>query len=141
MLTPSNRALEYSAPAGVKASVLVLDSHEDSASSLADLLGFCGYHVVVASSGQEALRLARPVDVVITELRLPDMDGYDLVRQLRERAGTRPQLIVAVTCRQREADRVRAAAAGVDLQFSKPADPKELLVAVARFVRGLALGR
>ena len=97
---PSHHAREFSAPAGVSASVLVLDSHEDSARSLADLLEFCGYQVVVASSGAEALSLASPFDVVITELRLPDMDGYDLVRQMRERAGKRPQLIVAVTDRK-----------------------------------------
>ena len=107
----------------------------------ADLLEFCGYRVMTAMSGRDAVRLADPPpDVVITELRLPDIDGYDLVRQLHERAGAKPQLVIAVTSRQREEDCVRAAAAGVDLHFSKPADPRELLVAVARFVRGLTPG-
>jgi two-component system, OmpR family, response regulator len=140
-ISRSNRAAEVSAPAGVSAWILVVENYEDSASSLADLLEFCGYRVIVAASGRDALRLAEPApDVVITELRLPDIDGYDLVRQLHERAGAKPQLFIAVTSRQREEDHARAAVAGVDLHFSKPADPKELLVAVARFVRGLAPG-
>jgi two-component system, OmpR family, response regulator len=137
----SNRAADVIAPAGVPASILVVENYEDSASSLADLLEFCGYRVVVAACGKDALRLAEPVpDVVITELRLPDMDGHDLVRQLHERAGGKSQLVIAVTSRQREEDLARAAAAGVDLHFSKPADPRELLGAVARFFRNLAPG-
>lgn len=137
----ANRAVDVTAPVGVPSSVLVVENNEDCASSLADLLEFCGYRVAVATSGREALRLADPPpDVVITELRLSDVDGYDLVRQLRERAGAKPQLVIAVTSRQREEDCGRAAA-GVDLHFSKPADPRQLLAAVACFFRTLTLGR
>ena len=132
----SSRAAELTAPDGVSLSVMVIDYHLESASSLAELLEFCGYMVAIASSGQEALQLADPLpNIVITELRLPDIDGYELVRRLRERAAAKPLLIVAVSCRQRDEDNLRSTELGVDLHYPKPADPEELLVALARFAR------
>lgn len=119
-------------------SVLVIDYHLESASSLAELLEFCGYTVAVASSGQEALQLANPPpNIVIVELRLPDIDGYDLVHQLRVRAASRPLLVVAVSCRQREDDLHRSTEEGVDLYLPKPAEPKVLLAALESFSRNI----
>jgi DNA-binding response OmpR family regulator len=100
------------------------------------LLEYCGYSASVAPTARDALAGPTPA-IVVTELCLPDMDGYDLVRRLRERAGGRPMFVVAVSSRQPD-DRRPAAGAGVDLYLSKPADPRELLAALARFSTGAA---
>jgi len=135
-ISRSSRAADVAALPGAEATILVVEGHDDCASSLADLFEFCGYHVLTATSGREALRLADPsVDIIITELRLPDIDGYELVRQLRARAGAKTQLVIAVTSRGRGAERDAARENGVDLYWSKPAEPRELLAAVARFSR------
>lgn len=124
-------------PEGASLPILVVEDHEDCAASLAELLEFCGYSVRVAPTARDALAGPTPA-IVVTELRLPDMDGYDLVRRLRERAGDRPMLVVAVSSRQRDDDRRPGAGAGVDLHLPKPADPRELLAALTRFSTGAA---
>jgi DNA-binding response OmpR family regulator len=132
----SSRAEDVAALPGAESTILVVEGHDDCASSLADLFEFCGYRVQVANSGREALRLTEPSpDIVITELLLPDIDGYELVHQLRARRGVKPQLVIAVTSRPREAHRDAAQGNGVDLYLSKPAEPRKLLAAVARFSR------
>ena len=124
-------------PVGISPAVLVVDPNEDCARSLAELLECCGYSVSAAIDGRMALALADPPpDIIITELILPDLDGYELVRTLRERAGTKRQLIIAVTARQREEK--QKGAVRPDLYYLKPADPRVLLPALARFSRGLA---
>ena len=89
-LMRSSRADAVAPPEGISPSVLVIDSNEDCARSLAELLDFCGYSVSVAIDGRMALALADPPpDIIITELSLPDMDGYELVDRLRERGGAK----------------------------------------------------
>ena len=133
----SSRVNAVAPPAGISPSVLVIDSNEDCARSLAELLQFCGYSVSVAIDGRMALALAGPPpDIIITELFLPDLDGYELVRELRERAGSKRQLVIAVTARQRETK--QKVAIRPDLHYLKPADPRVLLPALARFSRTLA---
>jgi CheY-like chemotaxis protein len=124
-------------PEGLSPSVLVVDTNEDCARSLAELLEFCGYSVSVAIDGRMALALADPPpDIIITELALPDLDGCELVRRMRERAGMKPLLVIAVTVRP--PDETRTASGTIDHRFLKPADPKVLLPALARFTRTLA---
>jgi len=133
----SSRTEAVVPPDGVSPSVLVIDSNEDCALSLAELLECCGYSVSVAIDGRMARALADPPpDIIITELRLPDVDGYELVQELRDRAGSKRQLIIAVTARQRDGKQKAPA----DLHFVKPADPRVLLPALARFARTLGFG-
>lgn len=119
--------------------VLLVESHPDCAESLALLLGLYGYSVTVAASGEAALRSATafPPDVVIVEPRLHGCDGCDLIRRLRS-LGMSPPFVIAVTTGGRTEDRRRAAAAGVDLHFVKPADPRELEAALGRYAAGRA---
>lgn len=124
-------------PVGISPAVLVVDPNEDCARSLADLLECCGYSVSAAIDGRMALALADPPpDIIITELLLPYLDGYELIGALRERAGTKHQLIIAVTALEREEK--QKVAVRPDLHYRKPADPRVLLPALARFSRGLA---
>ena len=122
-------------PVGISPAVLVVDPNEDCARSLADLLECCGYSVTAAIDGRMALALADPPpDIIITELRLPDLDGYELIGKLRERAGKKNQLIIAVTTREGE----EKVAVRPDIHYRKPVDPRVLLPALARFSRTLA---
>lgn len=133
----SSRAAAVAPPEGISPTVLVVDSNEECARSLAELLEYCGYSVSVAIDGRMARALADPPpDIIITELLLPDVDGYELVRELREQAGSKRQLIIAVTVRQREGKQQ----APPDLHYLKPADPRVLLPALARFSRTLGFG-
>jgi DNA-binding response OmpR family regulator len=133
----SCRSDEVVLPNGICPTVLVIDANVECAQSLADLLEYCGYSVLVAIDGRMALALASPPpDIVIVEIALPDVDGYELLEQLRERAGSNRQLVIAVTVRPR--DEQVDLQGMLDLHFLKPADPRVLLPALAGFARTLS---
>jgi len=109
------------APRGARAeSILVVDDNEDLRTSLCRLLTLHGYQVVAAGDGPGALRLAgalRP-KVIVVDIGLPGMDGYELARRLRlELPATR---MVAVTGYGQASDRTRSRAAGFDAHLVKP---------------------
>jgi DNA-binding response OmpR family regulator len=123
-------------------SVLVVDDNRDGAETLALLLQMSGYRVAVAADGEAALESAAlaPPDVVILDLLLPRLTGWDVAVRLRERsAGKRPLFIAVSGCGQ-EADYRRSAEAGIDLHLLKPIDPPELMAVLARFSRLIAPG-
>jgi len=124
-------------------SVLVVEDEEDGANSLCELLQLFGYRVRVARTGSEALRSAekdRP-DVVLLDIRLPDINGWEVAKRMRDGATGGPQpVMVAVTGFGSDEDRWRSADAGVDLHWVKPADPATLLATMARFAHFLDRG-
>ncbi|WP_157119354.1 PAS domain S-box protein [Azohydromonas lata] len=108
--------------------VLVVDDHHDVAESLAMLLRMSGHDVQVAQDGPMALGMAaalRP-DIVLLDIGLPGMDGYELARRIRELPELGAVQLIAVTGHGREADRQAAAAAGFHAFITKPVDPEEL---------------
>src|SRR5262249_47819276 len=90
--------------------VLVVDDHHDSVESLALLLRLWGYQTVEAHDGPAALALvvARQPDVILLDIGMPGLDGYEVARRLRELPGTRDALIWALTGHGRDEDRQRA---------------------------------
>ncbi|MFP5287775.1 MAG: response regulator, partial [Thermoanaerobaculia bacterium] len=113
-------------PAGHR--VLVVDDNEDSANSLAVLLELDGNEVETAYDGAEAVEKAeafRP-DVVILDIGLPKMNGYDACRALRARPWARDTVIVALTGWGQEEDRRKSSEAGFDRHLVKPVDPAAL---------------
>jgi PAS domain S-box-containing protein len=109
-------------------SVLIADDNEDAARTLAMLLEVSGHQVVVAHDGEQALRSFeeyRP-EFVLLDIGMPKLDGYEVARRVRERAGNQPRL-VALTGWGQETDKARARAAGFDLHFTKPIDPEQIL--------------
>jgi CheY-like chemotaxis protein len=107
--------------------VLVVDDQPDLARSLARLLKSWGHEVNVAHDGPSALEAAqahRP-ELVLLDVGLPGMDGYEVARRLRERweGGLR---IVALTGYGGDEDRHRTWAAGAECHLVKPVDPDEL---------------
>jgi PAS domain S-box-containing protein len=119
--------------AGLK--VLVVDDEPDALRLVRKLLEACGAEVLGAYSAAEALPLveSRRPDVLISDLGMPDVDGYELLRQVRslgaERGGRVPA--IALTAFARSEDRTRALLAGFLVHVSKPVEPDELVATVA----------
>jgi len=119
--------------------VLVVEDEESIAEPLAEGLRREGFSVSVAGAGAEALA-AGEADVVLLDLRLPDVDGLDVCRKLRERSDVP---IIVVTARGEEADRVVGLELGADDYVVKPFGLRELIArirAVTRRSRGRASG-
>jgi signal transduction histidine kinase len=119
-------------PAGVSLRLLIIDDNEDLASGLAVYLTETSGHVVrLAHSGQRGIDEARRFnpDAVLLDIGLPDIDGYEVARRLREQVGLRSVPLIAITGFSSEADRKRAKRAGFDRYFVKPV-PYDVLSAV-----------
>jgi two-component system CheB/CheR fusion protein len=132
-----NRAAERAEPApAVPMKVLVVDDNRDAADSLSLLLGLEGHEARTAYSGAAALDLAREQrpDVILLDLGMPGMDGYEVARALRldpEMAGT---TLVALTGWGQDEDRKRSEAAGFDRHLTKPVAFDALRRLLAQFV-------
>jgi PAS domain S-box-containing protein len=113
--------------------ILVVDDHQDAVESLAMLLEISGHTAYTARDGEEALRTAektRP-DVVLLDLDLPLIDGYEVCRRLRAHPWGKDALLVAVSGWAREKDRTRAREAGFDAHLAKPLELDQLLAFLA----------
>jgi signal transduction histidine kinase/CheY-like chemotaxis protein len=108
--------------------LLVVDDNVDGALMLARLLKGWGHHVSVAHDGNTAIELAggRPLDVVLLDIGLPGMNGYQIAQALRSQPGFEQTLLVALTGYGQGEDRRRSAEAGFDYHLVKPVDPLEL---------------
>jgi CheY-like chemotaxis protein len=108
--------------------VLLVEDHLDVATSTAEVLRLDGYEVSFAMDGPTALAAAQAVqpDVVLLDIGLPKMDGYEVARRL---SGARhgKVYLIAVTGFANQEARQRSAEAGIDLHLAKPADPEQLL--------------
>jgi two-component system OmpR family response regulator len=127
-------------PTGLR--VLVAEDHPDGAASLAHLLRLAGHAVLIAPDGPTAVAAAlgdRP-EVLLLDIGLPGLDGWDVARRVRAAAEGRPCLIVAITGYSAPADRERSRDAGIDAHLVKPIDPDVLLADLARYRAGRAGG-
>ena len=114
--------------------VLVVDDNVDAAESTAAFLRLEGHEVKAVHDGLQALASLKVFDphVVVLDIGLPGLDGYAVARQLRERGDTSHVLLIALTGYGQKEDRARAADAGFDYHFVKPADPREIQAAIER---------
>ncbi|MBI5270321.1 MAG: response regulator [Burkholderiales bacterium] len=127
-------------PALGRESVLVIDDNADAADSLSELLRQRGHEVQTAYGGMQGLDRAaafRP-QLVLLDIGMPGMDGYEVAQRLRALPGGDAFTIVAVTGWGQQADRQRTAAAGIDFHFTKPVDEAELQPALAEARRRTA---
>jgi signal transduction histidine kinase/ActR/RegA family two-component response regulator len=125
--TPARKISSFDAGGAIKR-VLVVDDNRDAADSLALLLGMAGYEVRTAHDGLAALDAAltwQPA-VVILDIGLPKMDGFEVARRLRQRRGGEQLLLLALTGYGSEEDRKKSRAAGFDAHLVKPADLEDL---------------
>ena len=123
-----DREIQPAIPTGPPMRILVLDDNQDAAESLTRVLELGGHTVLMARQGEEALQLAeaeRPA-VVLLDIGLPGMDGYEICRRMRQN-GLSEALIVAMTGYGLDRDRVRSREAGFDAHLVKPVPPAEIL--------------
>jgi CheY-like chemotaxis protein len=109
--------------------VLVVDDNEDAAESLALMLQAYGHEVVeVVHDGKTALEavLSKKPGIVLLDIGLPGMDGYDVARHIRKQIDAQTLRIIAVTGYGLESDRQRSREAGFDYHMVKPVDPERL---------------
>ena len=114
--------------------ILVIEDDEDTRLFVEDLLTMSGYTVVGAASGQEGLAVANlPVDVILLDRRLPDADGVELCRRLREQRGDEIPVIFLTADRSPQLE-AEARTAGATDFLHKPFSPADLLERLARLV-------
>lgn len=113
--------------------LLVVDDEPNLLRAVAASLRAEGYEVATARNGREALvRVAESLpDLIVSDIRMPGMDGYQLARQLRASARTALVPVVFLTAKDELADRVEGFRSGVDAYVTKPFEPDELLAVIA----------
>jgi DNA-binding response OmpR family regulator len=120
----------------VPATILIVEDDAATSEFFADLLDFAGYQTYVAASGADALAhgTQHPVQLVLLDRRLPDMDGLDLARVLRTTLPA-PVPMILVTADHTRALGDAARAAGISAYLPKPVDPQVLLDRIAALLR------
>ena len=117
--------------------VLVVDDNADAATTLGLLLESAGYQVQTCFDGPSALEAVDRFDpdACVLDINMPGMDGYELARRLREKAGDHPPVLATVTAFEDYGHLTKAADAGFDLHFTKPANPGEVIDQLGDCVR------
>jgi two-component system, sensor histidine kinase len=105
--------------------ILLVDDNRDAADSMALLLKFQGFHVIVAYNGNDALKMAEEnsPDVILLDIGMPDMSGYDVARYIRQSEWGQTMYLIAVTGWGQAEDKRKAIAVGFDCHLTKPVDP------------------
>src|SRR5688572_8129707 len=113
-------------------SILVVDDDSSNRLLLEELLRAQGYEVITAADGQQALDtvVRHPPDLVLCDVMMPVLNGFDVCRLLKDRPETELTPVVLVTALMATADRVRGIEAGADDFLNKPYDHSELLARV-----------
>jgi two-component system cell cycle response regulator DivK len=112
--------------------ILIVEDQDDNRAILRDLLGAAGFELIEATTGEEGVILAereRPA-LILMDIQLPVIDGYEATRRIKSKAGLRAIPVVAVTSYALSGDEAKARAAGCDAYVSKPFSPRELLAKV-----------
>lgn len=117
--------------------VLIAEDEPDCAESMAVLLRMYGRDVEVALSGPTALAAAQAPhpDVLLLDIGLPGMSGYEVAERLKKTHWRKNPLIIAVTGYAMEDDHRHSAASGIDLHLAEPVDPERLRLVLNRFQR------
>jgi two-component system cell cycle response regulator DivK len=134
--SPSPEARDGGGPADAPL-VLVVDDNEKNRKLAREVLRAAGFRTLEAATGDEALALApeaRP-DVILLDIRLPDMDGTDVARELRRVAATRGIPVVALSASPHAGGNARLLAAGLDGYLQKPIDVRAFPEQVRSFCK------
>ncbi len=117
--------------------ILVVEDQEDNRQILRDLLGNAGFDLVEAENGEQALAALakRRPDLILMDIQLPIMDGYEATRRIRADPETKAIPIIAVTSYALTGDEAKALAAGCNAYVTKPYSPRALLAKVREYIR------
>ena len=115
--------------------ILAVDDQEDNRRILRDLLTTAGYEVIEAVTGEDAVTraLAQRPDLILMDIQLPGIDGYEATRRIKANAALRAVPVIAVTSYALSGDETKAVAAGADAYVSKPFSPRALLARSGSF--------
>ena len=116
--------------------ILVVEDQEDNRRIIRDLLMSAGYELIEAADGETGVRLAeaeRP-DLILMDIQLPVLDGYEATRRIKQNPDLRGIPIVVVTSYALSGDDVKAMEAGSDAYVAKPFSPRELLATIRKFL-------
>lgn len=116
--------------------VLVVEDNERNLKLVRDVLQYAGYEIIEASTGEDGVELAQSLspDVILMDLQLPDIDGMEALRRIRESPATADVPVIAVTAFAMQDDRARAIDAGFDGYLEKPLNVRELPAQVQQFL-------
>jgi two-component system phosphate regulon response regulator PhoB len=124
------------------ARILVVDDEPDIVALVVYHLAKAGYRVSSAATGPDAVAVAkreRPT-LVVLDLMLPGMSGFDVLRDIRADAGTKEIAVIMLTARKDEPDRIKGLSLGADDYLTKPFSPQELVLRVQAILRRIASG-
>ena len=112
--------------------VMIIEDHPDQRDLLAIVLQREGYNVITASNGMEALEklAAEKVQIALSDIMMPKMDGFELIRRIRENPALKSIYLILITARIQEGDRVRGLDLGADDYITKPFSFSELLARI-----------
>jgi two-component system cell cycle response regulator DivK len=116
--------------------ILIVEAQEDNRRILRDVLSTVGYDLIEAFNGEDGVRLAqteRP-DLILMDIQLPKMDGYEATQQIKSIAELKTVPIIAVTSYALSGDEAKARAAGCDGYIAKPFSPRELLAKIRKYL-------
>jgi DNA-binding response OmpR family regulator len=138
MIAGRRRTAEAPVAAGQRLGrVLVLEDEQDVADLIRYNLAREGYEVVVAATGQEALKQARQArpDVILLDIMVPQLNGWEVCRRLKHEPETSGIPVIMVTGRVDEGDKVLGFELGADDYVTKPFSPRELIARIRAVVR------
>ena len=113
--------------------ILVVDDNPEIVMSLTALLGMSGNTMFSARDGEEAIEMAeqaRP-DVILLDLGLPKLDGFEVCRRIRQQAWGKEMVVVALTGWGHDEARTKTNQSGFDMHLVKPVDPETLFLVLA----------
>jgi len=116
--------------------ILLIEDHEDNRRIVRDLLTPAGYEVVEAVTGEDGVAMAdshRP-DLILMDIQLPGLDGYEATRRIKASPALRAIPIIVVTSYALSGDDVKAREAGCDAYVTKPFSPRALLAKIREFL-------
>ncbi|MGE5500172.1 MAG: response regulator transcription factor [Syntrophothermus sp.] len=116
--------------------ILLVDDERDIVEFLQYNLQMAGYDVITAYDGKEALtKLSEKPDLIILDIMMPKMDGFEVCRRIRENKGSWPVPIIFLTAKSSEADEIKGLETGADDFVVKPISPKKLLARIKANMR------
>jgi two-component system cell cycle response regulator DivK len=115
--------------------ILVVEDQEDNRRIVRDLLNSAGFELIEAVTGEEGIQLAEEnvPDLILMDIQMPVLDGYEATRRIKASAKCRHIPIIVITSYALSGDAAKAMAAGADAYIAKPFSPRELLAKVRQF--------
>ena len=116
--------------------ILVVEDQEDNRRILHDLLTSVGYELIEAVTGDEGVTMAetRRPDLILMDIQLPGLDGYEATRRIKANPALRPIPIIAVTSFALSGNDIKAYEAGFDGYVTKPYSPRQLLAKIREYL-------